>query len=115
LSDDAPCLEYDSGRYINSVLLLLRNLLSILTQNLAPLSADYGNQMPAFDNDSILWGQRQIRSVANMTRRDARDFLSVADQLRLQPKLAVYSLEDANEALLAMKNEFYQDSGVIVP
>jgi propanol-preferring alcohol dehydrogenase len=39
------------------------------------INAIHLDQMPAFDYDSLLWGERQIRSVANMTRQDARDFL----------------------------------------
>ncbi|HEY4902718.1 MAG TPA: hypothetical protein VIH89_04530, partial [Candidatus Sulfotelmatobacter sp.] len=38
------------------------------------INAIHLDQMPAFDYDKLLWGERQIRSVANMTRTDARDF-----------------------------------------
>jgi propanol-preferring alcohol dehydrogenase len=37
------------------------------------INAIHLDQMPAFDYDKLLWGERQIRSVANMTRQDARD------------------------------------------
>ena len=40
------------------------------------INAIHLDQMPAFDYDTLLWGERQIRSVANMTRQDARDFLA---------------------------------------
>ena len=36
------------------------------------------SRVPQFDYDTLLWGERQIRSVANMTRGDARDFLALA-------------------------------------
>ena len=39
------------------------------------INAIHLDQMPSFDYDKLLWGERQIRSVANMTRQDARDFL----------------------------------------
>ena len=43
--------------------------------------------MPAFDYDKLLWGERQIRSVANMTRQDARDFLTIAQELNIRPEV----------------------------
>ncbi len=71
--------------------------------------------MPAFDYDKLLWGERQIRSVANMTRRDARDFLALARDLEIRPEAVVFPLQDANQALLAVKNETEDGSAVIVP
>src|ERR1039458_1793184 len=40
------------------------------------INAIHLDHMPVFDYDKLLWGERQIRSVANMTRQDARDFRS---------------------------------------
>jgi propanol-preferring alcohol dehydrogenase len=71
--------------------------------------------MPAFDYDKLLWGERQIRSVANMTRQDARDFLALARELNIRPQAVVFPLQDANKALLAVKNETEDGSAVIVP
>ena len=73
------------------------------------------DQMPAFDYDKLLWGERQIRSVANMTRQDARDFLQIAHDLNIRPQVTVFPLEDANQALLAVKQETADGSAVIVP
>jgi alcohol dehydrogenase, propanol-preferring len=73
------------------------------------------DQMPAFDYDKLLWGERQIRSVANMTRQDARDFLKIAHDLNIRPQVTVFSLEDANRALLSVKKETGEGSVVIVP
>jgi propanol-preferring alcohol dehydrogenase len=70
--------------------------------------------MPAFDYDKLLWGERQIRSVANMTRQDARDFLKIATELKIQPQITTFPLQDANKALLAVKNESDIGSTVIV-
>jgi alcohol dehydrogenase, propanol-preferring len=58
------------------------------------------DRMPQLDYDSLLWGERQIRSVANMTREDARDFLRIAAEIRLRPHVTKFSLEQVNEALL---------------
>jgi propanol-preferring alcohol dehydrogenase len=71
--------------------------------------------MPAFDYDKLLWGERQIRSVANMTRQDARGFLKIAHDLNIRPRVTAFPLENANQALLAVKDETEDGSAVIVP
>jgi len=50
-----------------------------------------------------------------MTRQDARDFLAIAQELKIRPKVVVFSLQDANKALLAVKDETERGSAVIVP
>lgn len=79
------------------------------------INAIHLDQMPAFDYDSLLWGERQIRSVANLARQDAVDFLRVAAEVGIRPQAIAYRLEDANAALMAAKNESEDASGVIVP
>jgi propanol-preferring alcohol dehydrogenase len=71
--------------------------------------------MPQFDYDTLLWGERQLRSVTNMTRADARDFLALAAQIGLRPKVTVFPLDQANEALLAVKNNAVDGAAVITP
>lgn len=78
------------------------------------INAIHLDQMPAFDYDSLLWGERQIRSVANMTRQDARDFLASAASLQFRPSVNTFSLEDANQALEAVKQETQSGPAVIV-
>ncbi len=79
------------------------------------INAIHLDQMPAFDYDSLLWGERQIRSVANMTRTDAADFLALAHELKIQPRVTAFSLDQANEALMSVKRETEAGSAVIVP
>ena len=50
------------------------------------INAIHLDRIPQFDYDSLLWGERQLRSVTNMTRADARDFLALAAQIGLQPR-----------------------------
>ena len=52
-----------------------------------------------------LWREKEIKSVANITRRDIREFLDVAATIPIQPTTECYALEDANKALLALKFE----------
>jgi propanol-preferring alcohol dehydrogenase len=50
-----------------------------------------------------------------MNRQDARDFLKLAHKLKIKPQATVFSLDEANQALLAVKEETDQGSAVIVP
>lgn len=71
--------------------------------------------MPAFDYDTLLWGERQIRSVTNMTRQDARDFLALAHYIGIRPHVRTFSLDQANDALQALKHETADGPCVILP
>jgi len=98
-----------SGKVVVSALASLRK------GGVVAINAIHLDQMPAFDYDKLLWGERQIRSVANMTRQDARDFLALAHELKLHPQTALFPLDQANQALLAVKHETEEGSAVIVP
>jgi propanol-preferring alcohol dehydrogenase len=50
-----------------------------------------------------------------MNRSDARDFLALARDLKIQPRVSAFPLKDANKALLAVKEETENGSAVIVP
>ena len=78
------------------------------------INAIHLDRMPTFDYDRLLWGERQLRSVANMTRQDAREFLALARDLHFRPAAAAFSLDDANHALEAVKHETADSSAVIV-
>jgi len=90
-------------------------LSSLRKGGVVAINAIHLDQMPAFNYDKLLWGERQIRSVANMTRDDARDFLALAHKLNIQPRVSVFRLDQANEALVAVKDETEHGSAVIVP
>jgi propanol-preferring alcohol dehydrogenase len=47
----------------------------------------------------LLWQERAIRSVANLTRRDAVEFLEIAEHVPVHTRVSVYPLRDANRAL----------------
>jgi propanol-preferring alcohol dehydrogenase len=90
-------------------------LSSLRKGGVVAINAIHLDRIPQFDYDRLLWGERQIRSVANMTRDDARDFLALAAQIGLQPKVTVFSLDQANEALMAVKNDAVDGAAVLVP
>jgi alcohol dehydrogenase, propanol-preferring len=56
------------------------------------------SDIPAFPYE-VLWGERTMRSVANLTRRDGEEFLALAPQVPVRTEVQVYPLEDANRAL----------------
>lgn len=94
---------------------VLAALASLRKGGVVAINAIHLDRMPEFDYDRLLWGERQLRSVANMTRADARDFLALAAEIGLRPKVTVFSLDQANEALLAVKNDAIDGAAVIVP
>jgi alcohol dehydrogenase, propanol-preferring len=89
-------------------------LSSLRKGGVVAVNAIHLDRMPEFDYDSLLWGERQIRSVANMTRADAKDFLKIAAEIGLRPKATAFPLDQANEALLAIKNDSIDGAAVLV-
>jgi len=79
------------------------------------INAIHLDRVPQFDYDTLLWGERQIRSVTNMTRGDAKEFLKIAAEISLSPSVQTFPLEQANEALLALKSDEVSSSAVIIP
>jgi propanol-preferring alcohol dehydrogenase len=69
-------------------------------------------EIPALDY-SLLYQERIIRSVTNNTRRDAREFLELASDAKLQTEIDIYPLERANEALADLKHSRLRAAGVL--
>jgi propanol-preferring alcohol dehydrogenase len=114
--DERPPVPLDRAiTFAPSGKVVVDALSSLRKGGVVAINAIHLDQMPAFDYDTLLWGERQIRSVANMTRDDARDFLKLAHALKIQPRVSVFSLDQANQALLAVKGETEHGSAVIVP
>jgi len=90
-------------------------LASLRKGGVVAINAIHLDRIPQFDYDRLLWGERQLRSVANMTRADARDFLELAARIGLRPRVRVFALDQANEALLAVKDDAVDGAAVIVP
>ncbi len=114
--DEKPPVELDRAvTFAPSGNVVIAALSSLRKGGVVAINAIHLDQMPAFDYDKLLWGERQIRSVANMTRQDARDFLEIAAQIGLRPKCTVFPLAQANEALAAVKSDSIDGAAVIVP
>jgi propanol-preferring alcohol dehydrogenase len=72
------------------------------------------SDIPSFPY-SILWQERQILSVANLTRADAREFLALAPRAGVRATTTTYPLAEANEALHDLRTGHVQGAAVLVP
>jgi propanol-preferring alcohol dehydrogenase len=113
---DKPSVELDRAvTFAPNGDVAVAALSSLRKGGLVAINAIHLDRMPQFDYDTLLWGERQIRSVTNMTREDARDFLKLAAEIKLRPKVTAFGLDQANEALLAVKRDAIDGAAVIVP
>ena len=112
---ERPPVELDRAvTFAPSGDLVVAALASLRKGGVVAVNAIHLDRIPEFDYDRLLWGERQIRSVANMTRSDARDFLQIAAEINLRPRTTVFSLDQANDALVAIKNDSIDGAAVIV-
>lgn len=72
------------------------------------------SDIPAFPYE-ILWGEREIVSVANLTRRDAEDFLRIAPLVPVRTEVVSFALADANRALADLRRGALSGAAVLVP
>ncbi|HEY4364612.1 MAG TPA: zinc-dependent alcohol dehydrogenase family protein [Bryobacteraceae bacterium] len=89
-------------------------LASLRKGGIVAVNAIHLDRIPQFDYDRLLWGERQIRSVANMTRADAKEFIQLASTIGLRPRVTTFPLAQVNDALLAVKNDAVDGATVIV-
>ncbi|MEI9970625.1 MAG: zinc-dependent alcohol dehydrogenase family protein [Ignavibacteriota bacterium] len=113
---DRPPVQLDRAvTFAPSGDVVIAALSSLRKGGVVAINAIHLDRIPQFDYDRLLWGERQIRSVANMTRDDARDFLTLAAQIGVKPRVTTFPLERANEALAAIKSDSVDGSAVIIP
>src|SRR6202050_1728345 len=113
---DKPPYELDRAvTFAPSGEVVIAALSSLRKGGVVAINAIHLDRIPEFDYDHLLWGERQIRSVANMTRQDAKDFLKLAAEIKVDPKVTVFKLAQANDALAAVKSDGIDGSAVIIP
>jgi len=71
------------------------------------------NSIPPLDYAQLLWDEKEIKSVANITRKDAQEFLSLAAEIPIIPEVQEFKLEEANKALILSKQGKIQGAGVL--
>jgi propanol-preferring alcohol dehydrogenase len=72
------------------------------------------SDIPSFPYE-LLWGERVVRSVANLTRVDGEEFLALAPTIPVRTEVEIFRLEDANEALDRLRSGALKASAVLVP
>jgi alcohol dehydrogenase, propanol-preferring len=72
------------------------------------------SDIPAFPY-SLLWGERTVRSVANLTRRDGDEFLALAPQVPVRTQVETFALAQANEALDSLRSGRIKGAAVLLP
>jgi propanol-preferring alcohol dehydrogenase len=65
------------------------------------------------DYPTHLWSEKEIKSVANVTRADVREFLQLAAEIPIRPEVQEYALEDANRALVDLKTKHVRGAKVL--
>ena len=72
------------------------------------------SDIPAFPYD-VLWEERQLVSVANLTRQDGLEFLKLAAQIGIVTTVTRYRLDQANQALADLRAGRFEGAAVLVP
>lgn len=71
------------------------------------------NAIPPIDYAQLLWDEKEIKSVANITRKDTQEFLPVAAEIPIIPEVEEFPLDEANNALILLKEGKIQGAGVL--
>jgi propanol-preferring alcohol dehydrogenase len=112
-SSEKPPVQLDAAIVFASVgELVVRALEALAPGGTVVCAGIHMSDIPSFSYD-LLWGERSIRSVANLTRDDGREFLPLAARLGIRPEVTVFPLEQANEAIRALREGRFTGSAVL--
>lgn len=113
-STQAPPVALDAALLFAPVGALVPTALAAVRKGGAVICAGiHMSEIPAFAYE-LLWGERILRSVANLTRQDGADFFAVASQIALQPQVQIFSLPEANAALQCLRKGELQGAAVLL-
>ena len=114
-SDTAPPEPLDAAIIFAPVGGLVVSALRVLARGGVLICAGiHMSDIPSFPYE-LLWEERQVRSVANLTRDDAREFLRIAPQVPVRTVIRTYSLERASEALDDLRAGRLEGAAVLTP
>jgi propanol-preferring alcohol dehydrogenase len=103
---DAAIVFAPAGEIVPTALKAMRKGGSLV------LGGIHMSPIPSFDYD-LLYQERVVRSVANNTRQDGEDFLRIAAEIPIKSRVQLFSLQEANRALNALKNDAIQGAAVL--
>lgn len=113
-SDEAPPVKLDAAIIFAPVGPLVPEALKHLVKGGTVVCGGiHMSDIPSFPYE-LLWGERVIRSVANLTRRDGEEFLALAPKVPVRTEVTTFELEQANEALDALRRGAFTGSAVLV-
>lgn len=113
-SDQLPPEKLDAALLFAPVGALYPQALKAIKKGGAVVSAGiHMSDIPSFPY-SLLWEERSLSSVANLTRQDGLDFFKLVETIPLQVKTACFPLEQANEALEAIRTGSLEGSAVLI-
>jgi propanol-preferring alcohol dehydrogenase len=114
-SDDAPPERLDAAILFAPVGALVPAALAATAPGGAVVCAGiHMSDIPSFPY-ALLWGERSVRSVANLTRRDGEELLALAPAAGVRTEITTYPLERANEALSDLRGGRVRGAAVLVP
>jgi propanol-preferring alcohol dehydrogenase len=114
-SDEAPPAELDAAIIFAPVgALVPAALRAVRKGGIVVCGGIHMSDIPTFPY-AILWGERQIRSVANLTRTDAEEFLALAPRAGVRTEIESFPLTDANEALERLRDGRLTGAAVLIP
>ena len=112
-SDEAPPEELDAAIIFAPVGALVPVALRALAKAGSVVCAGiHMSHIPAFPYE-LLWGERVVRSVANLSRRDGKEFLALAPRVPVRVRLKSFALEEANEAIDHLRRREVHGSAVL--
>jgi propanol-preferring alcohol dehydrogenase len=112
-SDERPPEELDAAILFAPVGALVPAALAALGRGGTVVCAGiHMSDIPSFPYE-LLWEERSVRSVANLTRLDGEEFLALAPQVPVRTEIEVFALEDANEALARIRNGDMRGAAVL--
>jgi propanol-preferring alcohol dehydrogenase len=113
-SDERPDVELDAAILFAPAGALVPAALAAVARGGRVVCAGiHMSDIPSFPYE-LLWGERSVHSVANLTRRDGEEFLRVAPEARVRTEITTFALREANVALAALREGRFQGSGVLV-
>ena len=114
-SNEPPPMPLDAAIIFAPVGRLVPEALSrVVPAGVVVCAGIHMSDIPTFPY-RLLWEERVVRSVANLTRQDAREFLALASTFRIDTHTVRYALADANRALDDLRAGRFQGAAVLVP